>query len=253
MIGRLRKANIPKTVLIYFEASFWTSGFAGYLETHPLPETALLVGQPKGFRGHMAEGSERFAGHADCISEYLLGEMGQYQDCRLPTYDRADFRYWQNREQVIDGGLQSLSAEGVAAALSGNTLCSYDWDEQRVRLDWRCMYYGPTFRVKDSAGYIDYPYNNYGEIEYVEGGYCSRDGFGPYTDAECVEIFFKDNNVFGVGRREGNASMVVLVPGNQTKTHDVVCSSSSKGTRCGKREANETAVQAGVRLAQSMR
>ncbi len=111
----------------------------------------------------------------------------------------------------------------------------------------------PTFRVKDSASYVEYPYNNYGEIEYVEGGYCSRDGFGPYTDAECVEIFFKDNTVFGVGRREGNASMVMLLAGNQTKTHDVVCSSSSKGTRCGKRETNETAVQAGVRLAQSMR
>ena len=253
MFGRLLDSDIPKTVFIYFESSFWTSSFSDYLETRPLPHSILLIGKPKGFRGHDAQGSQRFAGHADCISKYLLGEVARYQDCRLPQYNLANIRYWQNRGQIIAAGLQPASAEQVAEKLSGNSLCQFDWDEQRVRLDWQCGYFGSNFRVKDSSNYMAYPYNNYGEIEYVEGGYCIHDGFSAYTDAECLEVFFDGNKVFGVSRREGSASMAVVLPGNRIKTHDVVCASTSNGIRCGKRESNETPLLAGMRFARAMK
>ena len=252
MFARLLESDIAKTVLMYFESSFWTSGFSTYLETHPLPSSVLLVANPEGFRGHGAQGSERFVGHADCISDYLLGEVARYQECRLPAYDPADIKYWQNRDHIIAGGLQRFPVEQVAAKLSGNTACPFDWDEQRVRLDWQCTYFDVDFQLKDSGTYSDYPYNNYGEIEYADGEFCAQDGFSMYTDAECYEVFFKGNNLFTVSRREGDAWMEKILPGNQIKTHDVVCASTSKGIRCGEREHDETPERAGSRLARSM-
>jgi hypothetical protein len=252
MFGRISESDIPKIVLIYFESSFWTSGFSEYLDAHAMTDSVFLIGKPEELRGHVAGSSERFAGHADCISKYLLGEVARYEDCQLPRYDIADIKYWQNRDQILAGGLQPLSAEQVAAKLTGNTLCEFDWDEQRVRLDWYCGYFGSDFRLKDSAAYIDQPYNNYGEIEYVEGGYCMRDGFSIYTDLECTDVFIVGDKVLVASRREGDAGALVVLPGNQIKTHDVVCASTLNGILCGKREPRETPLQAGLRLARSM-
>lgn len=149
MFGRISESDVPKVVLIYFESSFWTSSFSEYLDTRPVTESVFLIGKPEGLRGHAAGSSERFAGHADCFSDYLLDEIARYEDCQLPRYDAADIKYWQNRDHIIAGGLQPASAEQVAEKLSGNTLCEFDWDEQRVRLDWRCGYFGSNFRLKD--------------------------------------------------------------------------------------------------------
>ena len=253
MFGRISESDVPKVVLMYFESSFWTSGFSEYLDTHPVADSVFLIGKPEGLRGHAAGSSERLAGHADCFSDYLLDEIARYEDCQLPQYDAADIRYWQNRDQIIAGGLRPASAEQVAEKLSGNTLCEFDWDEQRVRLDWHCGYFGSNFRLKDSAIYIDHPYNNYGEIEYVEGGYCMHDGFSMYTDAECSDVFIEGDKVFVVSRREDDALALVVLPGNQIKTHDVVCASTSDGILCGKREPRETPLLAGLRFARSMK
>ena len=252
MFNRLSQSDISKSVMIFFEDSFWTQGWSKYLQTHPVSSSVLLIEKPTGFRGHDSESSPRFAGHAQCISDYLLDGVARYEECDLTDFEPADSRYWQNRDQVVAAGLQPLPAGQVAALLSGNTLCGFDWDEQRARTDWTCAYFGSDFRLKDSGDYIDYPYNNYGTLEYVDGGYCMRDGFNSYTDSECVETFFKGDKVFMVSGREGTAWIQGLLPGNRIKIHDVVCASTQNGVRCGSRETNETPLLAGSRIAQSM-
>ena len=194
---------------------------------------------------------DKACAYARKISDYLLGDVSRYQDCQLPQFDLTNIKYWQNRDQIIAGGLQPATAEQVAAKLSGNTLCAFDWREERVRLDWDCAYYGSDFRLTDSGRFIDYPYNHYGKIEYVAGGYCLHDGFNWYTDSECLEVFFKEDKVFVVSR-ENFAWMVRLLPGKQIKSHYVICATASNGTRCRKRQSNETPEQAGSHIAKSI-